>query len=99
MTGLEFVLTLAPILLAPGTSTLLVSAEALRGAGSIAQVIAGDLSANAGQILVVGGLLATLGEIGSPAFFGALKWIGVIYLVGLAATLGWNRHGDAPRRP
>lgn len=79
-----FTLTVAPILLAPGTSTLLVSAEALRDRSGVPRVVAGDLTANAVQMALVGVLLASLGELHHGELVGGLRWLGVGYLWWLA---------------
>lgn len=93
-----FALTVAPILMAPGTSTLLVSAVALGGEPRrVPRIVAGDLTANACQIAVVGALLSAFGNLRTAIPLDALKWIGVAYLVVLAGRRFFGPASELPR--
>ena len=85
----------------PGPSQLLFVAGSLRhGARGALPIMAGDLSANAVQILAAGfglvGLIAASAEA-----FTALKWVGVAYLVwtGVRIIRSTGRSGPAPAAP
>lgn len=83
---LAFALASAVVIVTPGpTVTLAVSYALGQGWRAVVPVaigtILGDATALTLSILGVGALLAT-----SPALFGALQWIGAIYLV----WLGWR---------
>ena len=75
-----YVATVAVLALTPGPSTMLGSAHGMRyGTRGTLPTIAGDLSANALQMLAAGlGLGAVI--VQSEALFLAIKWAGVAYL-------------------
>ena len=83
----------------PGPSQLLFVAGSLRhGARGALPIMAGDLSANAAQILAAGFGLAGLVALSGEAFL-AIKWLGVAYLVWMGARIirsaGRGRAGEA----
>jgi threonine/homoserine/homoserine lactone efflux protein len=60
-------------------------------------IVAGDLTANAGQMAVVGGLLAAFEGLQTSIPLGSLKWLGVAYLLALACRRLLGAKPDVPR--
>jgi threonine/homoserine/homoserine lactone efflux protein len=89
-TWLTFVLTVAVAVVMSGPSVLLALGHAIRfGLSRTLGTVAGDLSANAAQILLVAlGLGASLAK--SPDIFTTIKWLGVAYLLFLGVRQ-WHR--------
>ena len=91
MSAETYLLYLATVLVffahPPGPSQLLFAAGSLRhGARRALPIMAGDLSANALQILAAGFGLVGLITLSAEAF-AAVKWIGVAYLVWMGVRI------------
>ncbi|SMY06705.1 LysE family translocator [Flavimaricola marinus] len=81
----------------PGPSQLLFVGSALRqGLRPSLPVMAGDLSANALQICAAGFGLAGLIALSAGAF-GAIKWLGIAYLVWIGVNMIRSASHPAPR--
>lgn len=89
-TWLAFVATVFVLMITPGPSQLLMLSNSARhGFARSTATAAGDLSANALQMLAAGlGLAAVLAA--SAGALTVIKWLGVSYLVWLGARMIWN---------
>lgn len=107
-TWLAYVASVSVLVLLPGPSVLLAATRALEhGTGKSLATVAGDLSANALQMLAAGAGLGVL-VAGSPAALETVRWLGVAYLAFLGARLscapaaagarGLSGSGDGPSR-
>ncbi|MGD1887799.1 MAG: LysE family translocator [Cohaesibacteraceae bacterium] len=86
--------TIIIFMVTPGPSHLLMLANSLRhGAARSSATAAGDLSANALQMLAAGTGLAAL-LVASQSLFTAVKWAGVAYLVFMAVR-AWRQAGSS----
>lgn len=84
--------TILVFMITPGPSHLLMLANSLRhGAARSSATAAGDLSANALQMIAAGTGLAAL-LVASQGLFTAVKWAGVAYLVFMAVR-AWRQAG------
>lgn len=86
----------------PGPSQMLFVAHSMRhGVKRSLPTMAGDLSANSLQIAIAGFGLAGLIHL-SAAFFAAVKWVGVLYLVWIGIRImrsSWRTGSGAPANP
>lgn len=98
-TWLLFVVTVLALMSTPGPSQLLMMSNSARhGFKRSTATAAGDLSANALQMLAAGLGLAALLAASANALT-VIKWLGVTYLVWLGARMIWKARPNAPQPP